>query len=83
MILDEPTRGVDVGSKVEVYKAIQALASGGAGVLLISSEFEEVLGICDRVLIMRRGEIVKEFDRAAASRELMLRFASAAHGNAT
>jgi ABC-type sugar transport system ATPase subunit len=75
VILDEPTRGVDVGSKVDVYAAIEALASDGAAVLMISSEFDEIVGICDRVLIMRRGEIVKAYDRGEVSRELVLRHA--------
>ena len=75
IILDEPTRGVDVGSKVDVYGAIEALAKDGAAVLMISSEFDEIVGICDRVLIMRRGEIVKAYDRADVSSELVLRHA--------
>jgi ABC-type sugar transport system ATPase subunit len=75
VILDEPTRGVDVGSKVDVYRAIEALASEGGAVLMISAEFDEIVGICDRVLIMRRGEIVKAYDRADVSRELVLRHA--------
>ena len=57
MILDEPTRGIDVGAKYEVYKIINQLAADGAGVLLISSEIEELMGMCDRILVMRHGEI--------------------------
>jgi ribose transport system ATP-binding protein len=67
-ILDEPTRGIDVGAKHEVYRLINDLAARGAGVLLISSEVEELVGMCDRILVMRRGEIrdivaPHEFDR--------------------
>jgi len=67
-ILDEPTRGIDVGAKHEVYRLINDLAARGAGVLMISSEVEELIGMCDRILVMRRGEIrdvvsPHEFDR--------------------
>jgi ribose transport system ATP-binding protein len=76
-ILDEPTRGVDVGAKYEIYALADRLAAGGGGVLFISSELEELLGMCDRILVMSRGEIVASilppFDRepilAAAFRE--------------
>jgi ribose transport system ATP-binding protein len=63
-VLDEPTRGIDVGAKQEVYRVIDELAAHGAGVLVISSELPEVKGICDRVLVMRRGEVVGEFTPA-------------------
>ena len=67
-ILDEPTRGIDVGAKYEVYRLINELADRGTGVLMISSEIEELMGMCDRILVMRRGEIrdviaPHEFDR--------------------
>ena len=58
----EPTRGVDVGAKYEIYTYINELAREGCGVLLVSSEMEEVMGICDRILVMYEGEIVGEFD---------------------
>ena len=56
-LLDEPTRGIDVGAKHEIYSIINQLVTGGAGVLLISSEMEELIGMCDRILVMSRGEI--------------------------
>lgn len=62
LIMDEPTRGIDVGAKVSVYKLIGQLAKDGAGIILISSELPEVLGISDRVLVMSKGEIVGEFE---------------------
>ncbi len=67
-LLDEPTRGIDVGAKHEIYRLIQELAARGAGVLMISSEVEELIGLCDRILVMRRGQIhdtvtPREFDR--------------------
>jgi ABC-type sugar transport system ATPase subunit len=58
LILDEPTRGVDVGAKLSIYALIQKLAQEGIGVIVISSELEEVLGLAHRVLVMRDGEIV-------------------------
>jgi ribose transport system ATP-binding protein len=72
LILDEPTRGIDVGAKFEVYQLIHELADGGAGVLVISSEIEELIGICDRLLVMRRGEIAGEFRREEFDREKIL-----------
>ncbi|MCU7728732.1 sugar ABC transporter ATP-binding protein [Actinoplanes sp. KI2] len=60
LLLDEPTRGVDVGARVELYRVIRDLAENGVGVLLISSEVPEVLGLADRVLVMREGRIVHE-----------------------
>jgi ribose transport system ATP-binding protein len=75
LILDEPTRGIDVGAKFEIYQLIHQLADGGAGVLMISSEIEELTGVCDRLLVMRRGEIVDEMARAEFDRERILRAA--------
>ncbi len=57
MILDEPTRGIDVGAKAEIYRLMQALAADGVGILMISSDMEEVIGVADRVAVMRRGEV--------------------------
>jgi ribose transport system ATP-binding protein len=75
LILDEPTRGVDVGAKVELYQMIQELAERGAAVLLISSEWEELAGLCDRILVMNRGAIAGEFARADFDRERLLQAA--------
>jgi ribose transport system ATP-binding protein len=60
LILDEPTRGVDIGAKSEIYRIIDELAGRGIGVVVISSEMPEVIGICDRVLVMREGHIEGE-----------------------
>ena len=62
LIADEPTRGVDVGSKRAIYEALNRMARSGCAVLLVSSELEEVIGICHRVLVMRRGRIVAEHE---------------------
>jgi ABC-type sugar transport system ATPase subunit len=72
LILDEPTRGVDVATKVELYHIIADLAASGVGILLISSELPEILGMCDRTLVMREGCIVGEFMKAQASEESLL-----------
>ncbi len=72
LILDEPTRGVDVATKVEIYQIISGLAARGMGILLISSELPEILGMSDRILVMREGRLVGEFTRAQASEERVL-----------
>jgi ribose transport system ATP-binding protein len=74
-ILDEPTRGIDVGAKYEVYRLIQELAARGTGVLLISSEVEELLGMCDRILVMRGGAIRDRIEPSEFDRERILRAA--------
>ena len=74
-ILDEPTRGVDVGAKEEIYKLLAQLADSGMALLIISSELEELIGLCDRIHVMRRGEFVAEFTRDQFDREAILRAA--------
>jgi len=74
-ILDEPTRGVDVGAKQEIYRLLAQLADAGLAILVISSELEELIGLCNRIHVMRRGEIVAEFPRERFDREALLRAA--------
>ena len=69
LILDEPTRGIDVGAKAEIHRLMCELAAAGVAILMISSELPEVLGMSDRVLVMREGRLVAEFDRAHATSE--------------
>ncbi len=76
LLLDEPTRGVDIGAKVEIYHLINDLAAGGVAVLFISSELPEVLGMSDRVLVMREGRLVGNVTRDEASEELLLQYAA-------
>jgi len=71
-ILDEPTRGIDVGAKYEVYKIVDQLVADGAAVLFISSEMEELIGMCDRIMVMNRGEITKIHHRDAFDSEHIL-----------
>ncbi|MCJ2068161.1 sugar ABC transporter ATP-binding protein [Methylobacterium sp. J-030] len=73
LILDEPTRGIDVGAKYEIYSIINALAEEGRGVLVISSEMPELLGLCDRIYVMNEGRFVGEFLREDASQEAIMR----------
>jgi L-arabinose transport system ATP-binding protein len=75
MLLDEPTRGIDVGAKSEIYGVILRLAESGIGVVVASSELLEVMGIADRILVMRQGKIVASLDRAEASEEKLLKLA--------
>ena len=72
LILDEPTRGVDVATKVEIYQIISNLTIDGIGILLISSELPEILGMSDRTLVIREGRLVGEFTRAQSSEEKLL-----------
>ncbi|GAB3665048.1 sugar ABC transporter ATP-binding protein [Nocardioides korecus] len=74
LILDEPTRGIDVGAKYEIYGVIQRLADQGRGVLVISSELPELLGLCDRIYTLAEGRITHEFDRAEADQESLMRY---------
>ena len=71
LLLDEPTRGVDVGAKGEIYARIRALAGQGLGVLIASSEMPELLGLCDRVVVLRRGRTVAEFAGGADERAVL------------
>jgi putative multiple sugar transport system ATP-binding protein len=73
LILDEPTRGIDVGAKFEIYSIINQLADEGKGVLVISSEMPELLGICDRIYVMNEGRICAEMPAAEASQESIMR----------
>ncbi len=75
LILDEPTRGIDVGAKFEIYQLIQERAGQGAGVLVISSEIEELFGLCDRILVMARGQVRDDLPRSAFSQERILQAA--------
>ncbi|MDZ4095345.1 MAG: multiple monosaccharide ABC transporter ATP-binding protein, partial [Paracoccaceae bacterium] len=72
LILDEPTRGIDVGAKFEIYSIINQLADQGRGVILISSEMPELLGMCDRIYVMNRGAFVGELTRAEATQERIM-----------
>jgi ribose transport system ATP-binding protein len=75
LVMDEPTRGVDVGAKVEIYELMNGLTAAGAGILMISSELPEVLGMSDRIYVMRRGRIEAEIDARGATEQQVLQAA--------
>ncbi|MGE5604371.1 MAG: sugar ABC transporter ATP-binding protein [Bacteroidota bacterium] len=75
-IMDEPTRGIDVGAKVEVYKLINQITSEGAGVILISSEMPELLGISDRILVMKKGRVVADLNIKDCNQEIIMQKAA-------
>jgi ribose transport system ATP-binding protein len=75
IIFDEPTRGIDVASKVEIYKLMRALADVGVGVMMISSDMEEVIGVSDRVVVLREGEIAGSLSRSELSEHNVLKLA--------
>jgi rhamnose transport system ATP-binding protein len=75
LILDEPTQGVDVGSKAEIHRLMSELAANGLGILMISSDLPEILGMSDRIAVMHDGTIVGELDRAEATQERVMELA--------
>ncbi len=75
LILDEPTKGIDVGAKAEIYKLICAMARQGIGIIVVSSELPEIIGLCDRILVMKDGRICGELSRAEATEEKVLSYA--------
>jgi ribose transport system ATP-binding protein len=78
LLLDEPTRGIDVGAKAELFAIMDRLASEGTAILMFSSEMEEILGMSDRILVMNRGQLVADLPRAEATQETILRYAAGA-----
>ncbi|MDQ2754978.1 MAG: sugar ABC transporter ATP-binding protein [Actinomycetota bacterium] len=76
ILLDEPTRGIDVAAKAEIYGHVLALAEQGAAVVLVSSELPELLGMSDRIAVMRQGRVVADLDRAEADQETVMRWAT-------
>ena len=76
LILDEPTRGVDVGAKMEIYDIIDNLAKEGVSIIVVSSELPEVLGICDRIVVMGEGKIRGILDREEANQEKIMSLAT-------
>lgn len=76
IIFDEPTRGIDVGAKAEIYKLLNDLAANGKAIIMISSELPEILGMCDRILVMHNGRIAGELDRSEANQEKIMNYAT-------
>lgn len=78
LILDEPTRGIDVGAKFEIYKLMAEMAKEGKAVIMVSSELPELIGMCDRIYVMNQGKITGELMRGEFSQEAIMRFATGA-----
>jgi ribose transport system ATP-binding protein len=76
VILDEPTRGIDVGAKFEIYQLMRQLTDRGVAILMISSELTEILGMSDRIAVMHDGRIVGEFARHEATEERIIELAT-------
>jgi putative multiple sugar transport system ATP-binding protein len=74
LILDEPTRGIDVGAKYEIYTIINQLVEEKKGILMISSELPELLGMCDRIYVMNEGRITGEVHKADANQETLMKY---------
>jgi ribose transport system ATP-binding protein len=79
VIFDEPTRGIDVASKAEIYRLMRALTNQGVGVLMISSDMEEVIGVSDRIVVLREGEIAGSLSRPEFSEHNVLKLAVGAN----
>lgn len=76
LILDEPTRGIDIGAKVEIYNLLNKLVKEGVTVIMISSELPEIMGMCHRILVMCEGEIAADLDESRASKELIMEYST-------
>ncbi|NEM17927.1 sugar ABC transporter ATP-binding protein, partial [Escherichia coli] len=76
LIFDEPTRGIDVGAKLEIYELMNRLVAKGKSIIMISSELPEVLGMCDRILVMRSGRIAGEIAAEHATQEKIMQYAT-------
>ena len=76
LLIDEPTRGIDVGAKSEIYALLNRLASQGVAILMISSELPEILAMSDRILVMHQGRIRAELPGKSATEETIMRFAT-------
>ena len=76
LLLDEPTRGIDVGAKQEIYQLMESLAKDGLAILFVSSEMEEILGMSDRTIVMHEGRITGELDRQELSEEAIMQLAT-------
>ena len=79
--MDEPTRGIDVGTKYEIYKLMHEMCEKGVSILLFDSDLEELMGMSDRVLVVSQGRIVKEFDRSEATAQSIMQYAVGGSNN--
>ena len=77
LLCDEPTRGIDVGAKAEVYAILRNIARQGIGIVMVSSELPELLSLCDRIIVMHEGVITGEVTREEATEEKIMKYAAA------
>ena len=80
LILDEPTRGIDVGAKYEIYKLINELVEKGKSIIMISSELPELIGMCDRIYTLNEGRITSNINQADASQESLMTYMTQSRG---
>ena len=76
LIMDEPTRGIDVGNKFSIYELMQDIAREGRAIVIVSSELPELIGMCDRIYVMNQGTLTGELDRSEFDQEVIMRYAT-------
>ena len=76
LFIDEPTRGIDVGAKQEIYRIMRKLADRGTSILMVSSEMSELIGMSDRIIVMKEGQVAGELEPEAYSQETILNYAA-------
>jgi ribose transport system ATP-binding protein len=76
LIFDEPTRGIDVGARVEIYRLMNELVRQGVAIMIVSSDLSEILGMCDNILVLHQGRVAAMLPRSIASKQLILNYAS-------
>ena len=75
LIIDEPTRGIDVGAKKEIYEILNELKKSGMAIVMISSEMEEIIGVCDRIIVMHEGKVTGTLSREEVYQEKIMKYA--------
>jgi ABC-type sugar transport system ATPase subunit len=75
LIFDEPTQGIDVGARVEIYRLMNELARQGVGMIIVSSDLSEILGMCDRILVLHQGRVAATLPRSEVSKQIILTYA--------
>jgi inositol transport system ATP-binding protein len=80
LMIDEPTRGIDVGAKSEIHRLMSKLAQSGKAVIMVSSEMPEILGMSDRIIVMHEGQVTGELSRAEATQEKIMQLATGPAG---
>lgn len=79
LLMDEPTRGIDVGAKEEIFEIMRKLAAQGLGIIFVSTELKEIMAMADRILVMSKGVITRELDRAEATQQALVEASAIGH----